>query len=96
MKDEEIVFDQLNPDACRTYFIGEPGTKEAALVDPVLGATFLHSSTDCGAGGHIWVHRYRRTPPGGKAEGKAGARPGPKAGNKLPAAGPAPEARTIF
>jgi glyoxylase-like metal-dependent hydrolase (beta-lactamase superfamily II)/rhodanese-related sulfurtransferase len=39
MKKEEIVFEQLNPDACRTYFIGSPETKEAALVDPVLGAT---------------------------------------------------------
>ena len=39
MKKEEIVFEQLNPDACRTYFVGSPETKEAALVDPVLGAT---------------------------------------------------------
>jgi glyoxylase-like metal-dependent hydrolase (beta-lactamase superfamily II)/rhodanese-related sulfurtransferase len=38
-KAEKIVFEQLNPDACRTYFLGSPGTKEAALVDPVLGAT---------------------------------------------------------
>lgn len=39
MKKEEVVFDQLNPDACRTYFVGSPSTREAALVDPVLGAT---------------------------------------------------------
>jgi glyoxylase-like metal-dependent hydrolase (beta-lactamase superfamily II)/rhodanese-related sulfurtransferase len=39
MKNEELVFDQLNPDACRTYFVGSPSTREAALVDPVLGAT---------------------------------------------------------
>ncbi len=39
MKKEEIVFEQLNPDACRTYFIGALEAKEAALVDPVLGAT---------------------------------------------------------
>jgi glyoxylase-like metal-dependent hydrolase (beta-lactamase superfamily II) len=39
MKKEELVFEQLNPDACRTYLIGAPETKEAALVDPVLGST---------------------------------------------------------
>jgi glyoxylase-like metal-dependent hydrolase (beta-lactamase superfamily II)/rhodanese-related sulfurtransferase len=39
MKKEELVFEQLNPDACRTYFVGSPETREAALVDPVLGAT---------------------------------------------------------
>jgi glyoxylase-like metal-dependent hydrolase (beta-lactamase superfamily II)/rhodanese-related sulfurtransferase len=39
MKNEELIFDQLNPDACRTYFVGSPSTREAALVDPVLGAT---------------------------------------------------------
>jgi glyoxylase-like metal-dependent hydrolase (beta-lactamase superfamily II)/rhodanese-related sulfurtransferase len=39
MKKEDLVFEQLNPDACRTYLIGAPETKEAALVDPVLGAT---------------------------------------------------------
>ncbi len=39
MKKEEMVFDQLNPDACRTYFVGWPGTRDAALIDPVLGAT---------------------------------------------------------
>jgi glyoxylase-like metal-dependent hydrolase (beta-lactamase superfamily II)/rhodanese-related sulfurtransferase len=39
MKKDDIAFEQLNPDACRTYFLGSPETKEAALVDPVLGAT---------------------------------------------------------
>jgi glyoxylase-like metal-dependent hydrolase (beta-lactamase superfamily II)/rhodanese-related sulfurtransferase len=39
MKKTPLVFEQLNPDACRTYFLGSPETKEAALVDPVLGAT---------------------------------------------------------
>jgi len=39
MREEKLVFEQLNPDACRTYFIGAPDTREAALVDPVLGAT---------------------------------------------------------
>jgi len=39
MKNTSLVFEQLNPDACRTYFLGSPETREAALVDPVLGAT---------------------------------------------------------
>jgi glyoxylase-like metal-dependent hydrolase (beta-lactamase superfamily II)/rhodanese-related sulfurtransferase len=39
MSDDELVFEQLNPDACRTYFLGDSKTREAALVDPVLGAT---------------------------------------------------------
>jgi glyoxylase-like metal-dependent hydrolase (beta-lactamase superfamily II)/rhodanese-related sulfurtransferase len=39
MTEEKLVFEQLNPDACRTYFIGSTGTREAALIDPVLGAT---------------------------------------------------------
>lgn len=39
MKKQEVVFEQLNPDACKTYFVGNPETHEAALVDPVLGAT---------------------------------------------------------
>jgi glyoxylase-like metal-dependent hydrolase (beta-lactamase superfamily II)/rhodanese-related sulfurtransferase len=39
MKKEEIVFEQLNPDACRTYLIASPATREAILVDPVLGST---------------------------------------------------------
>jgi glyoxylase-like metal-dependent hydrolase (beta-lactamase superfamily II) len=39
MRKEKLVFEQLNPDACRTYFIGATDTREAALVDPVLGAT---------------------------------------------------------
>jgi glyoxylase-like metal-dependent hydrolase (beta-lactamase superfamily II)/rhodanese-related sulfurtransferase len=32
-----VVFKQLNPGACRTYLVGSVSTKEAALVDPVLG-----------------------------------------------------------
>jgi glyoxylase-like metal-dependent hydrolase (beta-lactamase superfamily II)/rhodanese-related sulfurtransferase len=36
---EDVVFEQLNPDACRTYFVGSSSTREVALVDPVLGAT---------------------------------------------------------
>ncbi len=39
MTNEDLVFEQLNPEACRTYFVGSPSTREAALVDPVLGAT---------------------------------------------------------
>jgi len=39
MKKEELVFEQLNPDACRTYLVGSQETRETALVDPVLGAT---------------------------------------------------------
>jgi glyoxylase-like metal-dependent hydrolase (beta-lactamase superfamily II)/rhodanese-related sulfurtransferase len=39
MKKEDLVFEQLNPDACRTYFLGSSGTHAAALVDPVLGST---------------------------------------------------------
>ncbi len=39
MKKDELVFEQLNPDACRTYFMGSVETREAALIDPVLGAT---------------------------------------------------------
>ncbi len=39
MKKEGLVFEQLNPDACKTYLVGSPETGEAALVDPVLGAT---------------------------------------------------------
>ncbi len=32
----DIVFRQLNPNSCLTYLIGNPQTKEAVLVDPVL------------------------------------------------------------
>jgi glyoxylase-like metal-dependent hydrolase (beta-lactamase superfamily II)/rhodanese-related sulfurtransferase len=39
MKKTDLVFEQLNPDACRTYLIGSPATREAILVDPVLGST---------------------------------------------------------
>ena len=39
MKKEDLVFEQLNPDACKTYLVGSPESREAALVDPVLGAT---------------------------------------------------------
>ena len=35
-KDHSLVFRQLNPGACRTYFVGSEPTKEAALIDPVL------------------------------------------------------------
>jgi sulfur dioxygenase len=31
-----MVFQQLNPGACRTYLIGSESTREAALIDPVL------------------------------------------------------------
>ena len=31
-----MIFEQLNPGACRTYLIGSDVTREAALVDPVL------------------------------------------------------------
>ncbi len=37
--EKEFVFEQLNPDACRTYFVGSLETREAVLIDPVLGAT---------------------------------------------------------
>jgi glyoxylase-like metal-dependent hydrolase (beta-lactamase superfamily II)/rhodanese-related sulfurtransferase len=36
---EELVFSQLNDGACRTYFVGSSLTRDAALVDPVLGST---------------------------------------------------------
>lgn len=32
------IVEQLNPGACRTYLIGSSRTREAALVDPVLGS----------------------------------------------------------
>jgi glyoxylase-like metal-dependent hydrolase (beta-lactamase superfamily II)/rhodanese-related sulfurtransferase len=32
-----MLFDQLNDGNCRTYLIASPDTREAALVDPVLG-----------------------------------------------------------
>lgn len=32
MKKEGLVFEQLNPDACKTYLVGSPETGEAALV----------------------------------------------------------------
>jgi glyoxylase-like metal-dependent hydrolase (beta-lactamase superfamily II)/rhodanese-related sulfurtransferase len=35
----EIVFEQCNPGACRTYFIGDPETREALLVDPILSSS---------------------------------------------------------
>ena len=31
-----MLFEQLNPHACRTYLIGDEKSREAALVDPVL------------------------------------------------------------
>jgi len=31
-----LVVTQLNPGACRTYFVGSESTKEAVLIDPVL------------------------------------------------------------
>ena len=36
---EELVFGQLNDGVCRTYFVGSSLTRDAALVDPVLGST---------------------------------------------------------
>jgi glyoxylase-like metal-dependent hydrolase (beta-lactamase superfamily II)/rhodanese-related sulfurtransferase len=39
MKKQDLVFEQLNPGACRTYFVGSARTRDAVLVDPVLGAT---------------------------------------------------------
>ncbi|MFN8093846.1 MAG: MBL fold metallo-hydrolase [Vicinamibacteria bacterium] len=36
---EELVLGQLNDGACRTYFVGSALTRDAALVDPVLGST---------------------------------------------------------
>jgi glyoxylase-like metal-dependent hydrolase (beta-lactamase superfamily II)/rhodanese-related sulfurtransferase len=36
---EALAFGQLNDGACRTYFVGSSRTREAALVDPVLGST---------------------------------------------------------
>jgi glyoxylase-like metal-dependent hydrolase (beta-lactamase superfamily II)/rhodanese-related sulfurtransferase len=35
---EDPAFAQLNDGACRTYFVGSPLTRDAALVDPVLGS----------------------------------------------------------
>jgi sulfur dioxygenase len=37
--DIDIVFEQCNPGACRTYFIGDPSAREAVLVDPVLSSS---------------------------------------------------------
>lgn len=52
---QDFVFEQLNPDACRTYFVGSISTREAALVDPVLGATqeYLRYLEDGG-----WILKY--------------------------------------
>ena len=50
-----MVIKQLNPGACRTYFIGSAPTKEAALIDPVLGHVddYLKFLEDGG-----WTLRY--------------------------------------
>jgi len=37
--DEDVVVRQLNDGACRTYLVGWTPSREAALVDPVLGST---------------------------------------------------------
>ncbi len=36
---EDVIVCQLNEGACRTYLVGSAGTREAALVDPVLAST---------------------------------------------------------
>jgi hypothetical protein len=35
-KVRRMIFEQLNPHACRTYLIGDEKSGEAILVDPVL------------------------------------------------------------
>jgi glyoxylase-like metal-dependent hydrolase (beta-lactamase superfamily II)/rhodanese-related sulfurtransferase len=52
-----FVFEQLNELGlgCRTYLIGSPATKEAALVDPVLGSSTAYLAR-LEAGG--WTLRY--------------------------------------
>ncbi len=52
---ESFVIKQLNRGACRTYFVGSEPTKEAALIDPVLGRVddYLKFLEDGG-----WTLRY--------------------------------------
>ena len=52
---ESFVIKQLNRGACRTYFVGSEPTKEAALIDPVLGHVddYLKFLEDGG-----WTLRY--------------------------------------
>jgi len=59
-----MIFEQLNPGACRTYLIGDEQSQQAILVDPVLEHVPLESikqesglsPSACGPWQHeLWV-----------------------------------------